>query len=113
VRAFSIRDVSLNNRRRSMVVGTAYRGSVAALGGIVALSLSGTAVGTPKGVAVTSAATKSVSSCAGLVDAFQTDVVSADFAQAAGNGADEAAWRSAAFRAASDWLQSGCFSSAS
>jgi hypothetical protein len=90
---------------------TGRRGTGATLVIIVALALSGTVVGSANSAAVRSAASKSA--CIGMVGAFQSDVIAADTAQAAGDGVSEATWRSAAYRAASGWLQSGCFSSGS
>ena len=94
-----------------MFAGTGRRCTGATLVGIVTLALSGTTVGSANRAAVRLAATRSA--CIGMVGAFQSDVVAADTAQAAGDGVSEAAWRSAAYRAASNWVQSGCFSGAS
>ncbi len=94
-----------------MFAGTGRRGTNATLVSIVALALGGTAVGSPNSAAVRLADSRSA--CIGMLGAFQSDVVAADTAQAAGDGVSEGAWRGAAYRAASNWLQSGCLSSAS
>ncbi len=95
-----------------MYVTSGRRGTVAALLGFAALAISGTAAGASQSATAGSAAGGSRADliCEGMVRTFQSDVFAAATARGAGDRATDVEWQSAAFRAASNWLRSGCFS---
>ena len=95
-----------------MSITTGQRSTTAALLGLAALAISGTAAGASNRAATSSRAAESRSAmaCEGMVRSFQSDVAAAASARGAREQTNDAAWRGVALKAASDWLRSGCFS---
>ena len=98
-----------------MSIATGRRSTTAALLGLAALAISGTAAGASSSAAAgsTAARSRSILVCEEMVRSFQSDVVAAATARGAREETNDAAWRGVAHRAASDWLRSGCFTIAS
>src|SRR5215472_8647189 len=95
-----------------MCIRTRRRSSMAALLGLAALVISGSATGAPKHVTGSSAAARSqaILACKEMARSFQADVVMASTARGVGAANLDVMYRGVALKAASLWLRSGCLS---